>query len=101
MRTVPLHRRPFFQGLFGACFGVASVAGPSIGGAFTESSATWRWCFYIDLPLGGFIIRALMFFLNLNEKKSESTLNQKLHKLDPLGKSILLPSITCLLLALQ
>ena len=101
VRTVPLHRRPIFQGLFGASFGVASITGPLIGGAFTESSATWRWCFYINLPLGGFTILALIFFLNLNQKKSDLTLKQKLHKLDPFGTSLLLPSLTCLLLALQ
>lgn len=42
LNTVPLAKRPMLQGLFGACFGVASVAGPLLGGAFTSSSATWR-----------------------------------------------------------
>jgi hypothetical protein len=37
LNTVPLHQRPLLQGLFGACFGVASVAGPLLGGAFTGS----------------------------------------------------------------
>jgi hypothetical protein len=42
LNTVPLAKRPMLQGLFGACFGTASVAGPMLGGAFTSSTATWR-----------------------------------------------------------
>lgn len=41
--AVPLHKRPLFQGLFGAVFGLASVIGPLLGGAFT-SKVSWRWC---------------------------------------------------------
>lgn len=43
VHTIPLSRRPLFQGLFGAIFGIASVVGPLIGGAFT-THVTWRWC---------------------------------------------------------
>jgi EmrB/QacA subfamily drug resistance transporter len=102
LHTVPLHKRPFLQGLFGACFGVASVAGPLIGGAFTGSSATWRWCFYLNLPLGGLTMLIVIFLLHLEEKKPKlPNWKATVMSLDPLGTILFLPAITCLLLALE
>jgi predicted MFS family arabinose efflux permease len=101
LNTIPLHNRPLLQGLFGAVFGIASVAGPLLGGAFTQSKATWRWCFYINLPLGALTVLIIVLFLHLDEKKPVMTLRKKLTMLDPLGMLLFLPSIVCLLLALQ
>jgi hypothetical protein len=101
LNSVPLHRRPIFQGFFGAVFGVASVAGPLLGGAFTQSHLGWRWCFYINLPLGGFTVATLIVFLHLEEHKKKLTLKEQLSQLDPIGTSLFLPSIICMLLALE
>ncbi|KAF2799290.1 MFS general substrate transporter [Melanomma pulvis-pyrius CBS 109.77] len=100
---VPLRRRPVFTSLFGMAFGVSSVLGPLIGGTFTDDpNLTWRWCFYLNLPIGGFTIIAMLLFLHLDAPPREplSLLNQLKH-LDPLGNLFFAPSMVCLILALQ
>lgn len=98
---VPLHKRPLYQGCFGATFGIAGVAAPLLGGAFT-SKLTWRWCFYINLPLGAFTILVVILFLKIPKQKSSSlSLKQQFDQLDPLGTLCFIPGIICLLLALQ
>lgn len=99
--AVPLARRPLFQGLFGAVFGLASVVGPLLGGAFT-TKVTWRWCFYINLPFGGVAALFIWFLLKIPDRSTTHLPNrQKLAQMDFLGISVLLPCVVCLLLALQ
>ena len=99
----PLEKRPMYQGLLGAIFGVSSVIGPLVGGAFTKNaSLTWRWCFYINLPIGAVSIFIVLFFLHVPPPRQASlTAKEKFFRMDPLGNLFFAPSIICLLLALQ
>lgn len=100
--VVPLARRGTFIGLVTAVYGVASIIGPLLGGALTDH-ASWRWCFYINLPLGGFTMVILVFFLHPPKAppKETKTWKEYVLRFDPIGTTLFAPSIICLLMALQ
>lgn len=99
--ALPLHKRPKYQGAFGAVFGVASVAGPLVGGAFT-TNVTWRWCFYINLPLGAVVIATTLLFFEIpDHQNAPKPLKGKLRQLNGLGVLTIMPGVVCLCLALQ
>ncbi|KAI0112741.1 MFS general substrate transporter [Hypoxylon sp. NC0597] len=101
VHAVPLHKRPLTQGMIGAVFGIASVVGPLLGGAFT-SKVTWRWCFYINLPFGGVAMAVVLFFLKIPDQGTTKTaIKNRLAQLDFYGTALILPGSICLLLALQ
>ncbi|KZP00747.1 MFS general substrate transporter [Calocera viscosa TUFC12733] len=99
---VPLRRRPAFAGIGGALRGVASVIGPILGGTFTDR-ITWRWCFYINLPIGALTFVVVIFFLQLPGPQTKRASNWKdtFLNMDPIGTALFVPAIVCLLLALQ
>ncbi|KAL2408082.1 Efflux pump dotC [Exophiala dermatitidis] len=61
--------RPKYYGFMGMVWAIASALGPVVGGAFTEG-VSWRWCFYINLPLDGVSLILLTFFLKLDTPKT-------------------------------
>lgn len=101
--TIPLQHRPIFQGFFGAIFALGSVIGPLVGGTFTDK-VTWRWCFYLNLPIGAVTIIVVILILHLpNQKLDEQASGwfARLKQLDPIGNLIFFPGVVCLILALQ
>lgn len=100
--AVPLQKRPVYTGVISGMYGIASVVGPLLGGVFTDR-LTWRWCFYINLPLGAVTAGSLILFLQSPpSKKTESAgLFKAIMRFDPVGTVLFLPAIVSLLLALQ
>ncbi|KAK0383747.1 hypothetical protein NLU13_9658 [Sarocladium strictum] len=99
--TVPLEMRPVYSGIVSFIFAVASIVGPLIGGALTQHGS-WRWCFFINLPIGAVTIVVTLLLLELPPaKKAGTPWRDQVKSMDPVGNLCFIPGIICLLLALQ
>ncbi|WP_342575233.1 DHA2 family efflux MFS transporter permease subunit [Paenibacillus sp. FSL M8-0142] len=81
------------SGIFGAVFGLSSIAGPQIGMWISET-LSWRWCFYINLPIGILSFAALL--LTLRESRAETK-----PKIDVLGAILIVIATVCSMIALE
>ncbi|KAI1049225.1 hypothetical protein LB506_005169 [Fusarium annulatum] len=95
-------KRATYTGFIGLSYGIAAVAGPLIGGGLTDG-ASWRWCFYINLPIGGLAILVILltFKTPAGVKVVDATLKEKLLQMDFIGTALVMGASLSLLLALQ
>ena len=88
--VVPARDRGRYQGLFGSVFGVTSVIGPLIGGFFVDN-LSWRWVFYVNLPVGAVALAVVAAVLPGQLRRAQ-------HRIDYLGTVLLAGAATSLVL---
>jgi EmrB/QacA subfamily drug resistance transporter len=88
--VIPARQRGRYMGYFGAVFGLTSVIGPLAGGFFTQH-LTWRWVFYINVPLGIVALFAIAAVLHIPANRVQ-------HSIDWLGAALLSSGVTAIIL---
>lgn len=100
---VPLDAQPVVVGLMGSVFTIASIAGPLLGGVFT-SDVSWRWCFYINLPIGGVTVLCILVFFRTpaHSKVSHGApAREIIASFDPIGLVLMFSGVLCFFIAVQ
>ncbi|KAH8812400.1 major facilitator superfamily domain-containing protein [Xylogone sp. PMI_703] len=95
---LPLRERGQYTGILAGTYAIGTIIGPVIGGIFTQH-VTWRWCFYINLPIAGLSLIFILPFLNLKYRRV-GTIWDRFKRVDWLGNAILIAAVTAILLAL-
>ncbi|OJI86191.1 hypothetical protein ABZX51_002384 [Aspergillus tubingensis] len=101
VQSTPLHKRPMFTGMMGAVEGLATLSAPLLGGAIVQSIG-WRWCFYINAPLGAATLALTICCFSDPPKPSAIArmgLKQKIIQLDLTSNLLFIPALTTLFLA--
>ncbi|OBT47008.1 hypothetical protein VE00_02519 [Pseudogymnoascus sp. WSF 3629] len=99
--TTSLQERPMYVGLTGLLWGIGTVLGPIIGGAFTDSSAGWRWAFYINLVIGGAFAPVYLFMLPKSDPRKGVPVLRRFKELDWVGTVILMGAFVSFIMAVS
>ncbi|KAF7299910.1 Major facilitator superfamily protein [Mycena chlorophos] len=106
-QSTRLEDRPRLFSLFGVVFGISSIIGPLIGGAFTDH-VTWRWCFYLNLPFGGVTLVVVTLLLKAapplgadSVQRTWGYMGRQVLRLDYVGATLVAGAVTSFILALQ
>ncbi|MFI5779131.1 MDR family MFS transporter [Nocardia sp. NPDC051570] len=91
--VIPLRERGKYQGALGAVFGVTTVIGPTLGGLFTDH-ASWRWCFYVNVPLA-------ILMIAVAARAIPSIRSAIRPVIDYAGIALVAVGVSCLVLALE
>ncbi|KAB5572498.1 major facilitator superfamily domain-containing protein [Coniochaeta sp. 2T2.1] len=91
--------RPLYLAILMSVWGFGNVLGPIVGGSFAVSSATWRWGFYINLPIAGIFAPAFLFSLPNINAMPDTPLGKKLRMQDWVGIVILIAFSVCFCMA--
>ncbi|KAI1456980.1 MFS general substrate transporter [Annulohypoxylon moriforme] len=95
---VPLRLRSSYQAILAMTYAIGMAIGPVVGGAIVQNT-TWRWVFYINLPVGGVSLALLWLFLRVKWDR-ETKIRDKLKRIDVVGNALLVASTVSVLIAL-
>ncbi|KAG6029361.1 hypothetical protein E4U41_000375 [Claviceps citrina] len=93
-----MRKRSMYFGMLGCVWAIASAVGPVVGGVFT-TKVSWRWCFYINLPLAGVVFFILLFVLKLHNPRTP--VREGLMAIDWLGSLLVIGGTLMILLGLE
>ncbi|KAK1976355.1 major facilitator superfamily domain-containing protein [Colletotrichum cereale] len=99
--TTTIQERPMYLACIGLTWGLGTILGPLVGGAFADSDATWRWAFYINLPIGGLAAPVYIFMLPSPDPQPGASIIKRLAEIDWVGAVLMLGAIVTFTMAIS
>lgn len=93
--------RPGYLSFVGLFWGIGIILGPVVGGAFTQSSATWRWAFYINLCVAGLFAPVYLFWIPSFKPRAGSKSSALLHEIDSVGTILSIAGLMTIIMAIN